>query len=177
MTMGNILAALGLVAIASTATAAAQTQTALKIGELTTGQTKQCIYQALGNEYTTTINVGEICPPRITVSLPATATPSMPLPPLTAPEPTTVTAFKTGESTMGETKQCYYEALGNVFTQTVRSNEACPPSITAMIDSGCGRTNLETCVRRDTSTAGSAESNAAFTPPSPATVPRRHPFI
>lgn len=41
----------------------------------------------------------------------------------------TVTAFKTGEQTTGMTKQCFYQALGNAYTRTVRSTELCPLSI------------------------------------------------
>jgi hypothetical protein len=39
------------------------------------------------------------------------------------------TAFKTGEQTTGMTKQCFYKALGNEYTRTVRSVELCPLSI------------------------------------------------
>ena len=38
----------------------------------------------------------------------------------------TVTAFKTGERMTGMTKQCFYEALGSTYAQTVQSIELCP---------------------------------------------------
>ena len=38
-------------------------------------------------------------------------------------------AFKTGESSSGMTKQCYYEALGSEYTRTVSSITLCPLSI------------------------------------------------
>jgi hypothetical protein len=41
----------------------------------------------------------------------------------------TVTAFKTGEQTTGMTKQCFYEALGSVYTRTINSVALCPLSI------------------------------------------------
>jgi len=41
----------------------------------------------------------------------------------------TLTAFKTGEVTTGMTKQCYYNALGNTYTRTMRSIDLCPLGI------------------------------------------------
>ena len=40
----------------------------------------------------------------------------------------TVTAFKTGEQVTGMTKQCFYDALGNAYTLTLRSIDLCPLS-------------------------------------------------
>ncbi len=103
---------------------AAQTTTALKIGERTTGMTKQCYYRGLGNEYTRTISSVAICPLSIEVRL----SPSPPRPTPT-PQPRVVTAFKTGERITGTTKQCYYRGLGNEYTRTIGSVELCPLSI------------------------------------------------
>jgi hypothetical protein len=41
--------------------------------------------------------------------------------------PTTV-AFKSGEATTGQTKQCFYSALGNAYTLTVGAIDLCPLS-------------------------------------------------
>ena len=41
----------------------------------------------------------------------------------------TITAYKTGERTTGQTKQCYYDGLGSEYTRTVSSVELCPLSI------------------------------------------------
>jgi hypothetical protein len=151
MKLTNTLIEFVFVVLALPPAATAQTQTALKVGERVSGQTKQCVYQALGNEYTQTIRVGEICPPRITVYLTTTETNPTSIPELTVPVETTATAFKTGEMTTGASKQCYYAALGQAFTREIGSTEACPDSITVSVDSGCGRTGLETCARTDTS--------------------------
>ena len=47
---------------------AAQTITAFKTGEKTTGMTKQCFYDALGSEYTRTIRSVALCPLSIRVT-------------------------------------------------------------------------------------------------------------
>ena len=47
----------------------AQTITAFKTGEKTTGMTKQCVYNGLGNEYTRTISSVALCPLSIQVTL------------------------------------------------------------------------------------------------------------
>ncbi len=104
--------------------AAAQTVTAFKTGERTTGMTKQCYYNALGSEYSKTIGSVELCPLTIQVRATPSRTPT-PEP----PRPQTVTAFKTGEKTSGMTKQCYYDALGSEYTRTVSSIELCPITI------------------------------------------------
>ncbi len=41
----------------------------------------------------------------------------------------TYTAYKTGERTTGMTKQCYYNALGNQYTITIKAIELCPLTI------------------------------------------------
>jgi len=151
MMFGNTRAAVVIMVIASTTAVTAQTQTALKVGERVTGRTKQCVYQALGNEYFRTVDLGQVCPPRISVFVAPIQTDTAPNPVFTAPVQTVATALKTGETTTGETKQCFYAALGQTFTRQMVSTAACPDSITVMVDSGCGRTGLETCARTDTS--------------------------
>jgi hypothetical protein len=118
----NLIMVFGLAAgLAVTAeTAQAQTVTAFKTGEKTTGMTKQCFYEALGSGYTRTISRVAICPLSIRVRT---------QPPRPPPEPATITAFKTGEKTTGMTKQCFYEALGSGYTRTISSVAICPLSI------------------------------------------------
>lgn len=41
----------------------------------------------------------------------------------------TITAYKTGEQVTGMTKQCYYNGLGNQYTQTIQAIQLCPLSI------------------------------------------------
>ena len=41
----------------------------------------------------------------------------------------TVTAYKTGEAVTGMSKQCYYNALGSQYTQTVGAASLCPLSV------------------------------------------------
>ena len=119
-------------AIAPFTMASAQT-TAFKTGEEVTGMTKQCFYDGLGSTYTRTFRSIDLCPLSIKVEAsPArrvspAATPEAPAPP--APRPATTTAFKTGERTTGMTKQCFYDALGSVYTTTIGSVELCPLSI------------------------------------------------
>ena len=43
-----------------------------------------------------------------------------------------VTAFKTGEHTTGQTKQCYYAFGGKEYTKTVEAYQLCPLSIEVM---------------------------------------------
>jgi len=45
----------------------------------------------------------------------------------------TITAFKTGERTTGQTKQCYYEALGSKYTRTIQAVQLCPLTIRVKI--------------------------------------------
>jgi hypothetical protein len=119
--LASIIAAL---AVAGS-TLPAQTITAYKTGERTTGQTKQCYYDGLGNEYTKTISSIALCPLSIQVS---TRNPA----PTPAPTPTprpTITAYNTGEETTGSTKQCYYEGLGNRYTKTIQSHQLCTLTI------------------------------------------------
>ena len=105
-----------------------QTVMAFNTGEETTGMTKQCFYNALGNAYTRTVRSIDLCPLSIQVpSVPRQnqSTPTAPQP----PRPMTVMAFKTGERTTGMTKQCFYEALGSAYTRTMSSTALCPLSI------------------------------------------------
>ena len=45
----------------------------------------------------------------------------------------TLIAFKTGERTTGQTKQCYYRFGSNEYTRTIRAVELCPLSIRVKI--------------------------------------------
>ena len=121
----SIVAAL---AFGATGAVSAQTLTAFSTGERTTGMTKQCLYNALGNEYTYTISSTQLCPLNIQVRAPSYAPPVSPPTP-ESPDPRTVMAFKTGENTTGMTKQCSYNALGSEYTYTIRSTELCPLSL------------------------------------------------
>jgi hypothetical protein len=112
---------LAVLAFGSTGALAAQTVTAFNTGEVTTGMTKQCVYDALGNAYTRTIRSIELCPLSIQVQLRPTPAPEY--------ETRTVTAFMTGEVTTGMTKQCFYDALGSQYTRTIGSIDLCPLSI------------------------------------------------
>ncbi len=147
-----VVFALVVIAIASPPAAACQTRTALKTGERVTGQTKQCMYSAAGSVYTRTINLGEICPPRITVSAASNQAASEPRP-ATAPSGRTILAVNSGERSTGTAKQCTYDAAGVEYIKTVASNESCPQSIEVVVGESCGRTQLDVCVRRDTSSA------------------------
>jgi O-acetyl-ADP-ribose deacetylase (regulator of RNase III) len=111
------------VALFSASEVKAQTMTtAFLTGEQTTGMTKQCYYEALGNRYTRTVSSTALCALSIRV-------PISPGGPSESPRtPETITAFLTGEQTTGNTKQCYYEALGSRYTQTVSSIALCPLS-------------------------------------------------
>ena len=55
MTIQKTLSVLAALAFASTGAVSAQSLTAFKTGEVTTGMTKQCFYNAIGNTYTHTI--------------------------------------------------------------------------------------------------------------------------
>jgi hypothetical protein len=128
MSTGIVALMLVVLSVAAADTAAAQTVTAFKTGEVTTGMTKQCFYNALGSAHTLTISSTQLCP--LTIQVPATptqnpSTDSTPRP----PRPSTVTAFKTGEVTTGMTKQCFYDALGNSYTRTISSVALCPLTI------------------------------------------------
>ena len=57
-----VVVAISALAVVSPGEASAQTVTAFKTGERTTGMTKQCIYEALGSEYTRTVRVVAPCP-------------------------------------------------------------------------------------------------------------------
>ena len=41
----------------------------------------------------------------------------------------TTSAIKTGERTTGSTKQCYYQAAGREYTETVASYQVCPATL------------------------------------------------
>lgn len=110
----------------------AQSTTAYKTGERTTGMTKQCYYDALGSEYARTVQSIELCPLTITVRTGASVPkpePSRDHKPEPAPR-ARLTAYRTGEETTGATKQCYYEGVGSRYTRTVQSYQLCPLSIT-----------------------------------------------
>ena len=66
--MRTVVLVLALAALGSTAVSA-QTVTAFKTGERTTGMTKQCFYDALGSAYTRTIGAVELCPLSIQVRI------------------------------------------------------------------------------------------------------------
>jgi len=126
--MRNVLIAALAAVLVGAADLPAQTITAYKTGERTTGQTKQCYYDGLGSEYTKTISSISLCP----LSIKVTTRNSAPNP-APAPSPTprsSFTAYKTGEETTGGTKQCYYDGLGSRYTRTVQSYQLCPLSIT-----------------------------------------------
>lgn len=124
--------------------ATAQNITALKTGERTTGMTKQCYYDAVGQVYTRAMRSIDICP--LSILVPAPASPSMLRPPAYEdpragtmfPSPptyqaprvgTTTPAFKAGEQRTGMTKQCFYNALGREYIRTVAATALCPPTI------------------------------------------------
>jgi hypothetical protein len=123
-----------LVLIAVAAPAGAQTVTAFKTGEQTTGMTKQCFYSALGNRHTRTVSSVALCPLSIQVPMNAAARAAPAVRPApvarpTTPAPATTTGFKTGEQTTGMTKQCFYNALGNTHVLTVSSVALCPLNV------------------------------------------------
>jgi len=112
----------------------AQTGTALKAGERTTGMTKQCFYNYIGNGCTRTIGAIELCPLTIQVrATPPTPKPTPPPTPPPSPTPQTGTAFKAGERTTGMTKQCFYNYIGNGYTRTIGAIELCPLTIQVRI--------------------------------------------
>jgi hypothetical protein len=119
----HFVAALGVILL-SVAKVEAQTMTtAFLTGEQTTGMTKQCYYEALGSRYTRTVASTQVC----AVSIRVPVSPGRPSEPQRTPA--TVTAFLTGEQTTGNTKQCYYEALGSRYTETVASYAICRQTI------------------------------------------------
>ena len=123
MSPGRIALAPLILAAAATS-AQAQTVTAYKTGEETTGLTKQCFYDGLGNAYTQTVKSTQLCPLTIRVRVTPNRE-SGPESPTPTPERPTRTAYLTDESTTGSTKQCYYEALGTTYTRTVSSAALC----------------------------------------------------
>lgn len=106
--------------------AQAQTITAFKTGEAATGMSKQCYYNALGNQYTRTISSTSLCPLSIQVgSVPAQDSNANQM----RSRAGGGTAFKTGENITGMTKQCFYNYLGSQITRTVSATSLCPLSI------------------------------------------------
>ena len=104
-------------------TSAVQATTAFKAGEVTTGMSKQCIYNGLGSKYTLTIAAASLCPLTVEVpSIPANNS----APPA---QQSGGVAFKTGEVVTGLTKQCFYNYLGSQVTRTISSVALCPLSI------------------------------------------------
>lgn len=105
-----------------------QTATAMKTGENTVGQSKECYYEHLGKQYVKTMQSFEFCPYSIQVR-------TGPPPIVSSSDdkdeelPTGPMAFKTGENTTGTTKQCFYEFAGTQYTTTVQSYALCPLSI------------------------------------------------
>ena len=114
---------LGAIALPFASAAHGQTITAFKAGEVQTGMTKQCIYNALGSQHTLTIAAVQLCPLTIQV-------PSMPSYSPTAPSVgNRGVAFKSGEEVTGMTKQCFYNYLGSTISRTVSAVSLCPLSI------------------------------------------------
>ena len=86
--MSSMRTALMVVALAAVATEGlmAQTVTAFKTGERTTGMTKQCYYKFGVNEYTRTIRAVALCPLSIRVRIASPPSPR-PRPILRPPSP------------------------------------------------------------------------------------------
>src|SRR5450759_611645 len=57
-----LLMAVAFLTLAVSRSVAAQSMTAFKTGEQTTGMTKQCFYDALGSAYTRTVSSIDLCP-------------------------------------------------------------------------------------------------------------------
>lgn len=121
MKLFSVLAVLAIVLLPQSAKA--QTATAYKTGENTTGTTKQCYYSFAGSSYTQTVSSVSLCPLTMEVRTTGTPTPSAP------PAPSSAMAYKTGENTTGTTKQCFYSYLSKEYTKTVQAFELCPLSI------------------------------------------------
>jgi hypothetical protein len=114
--------------LAASHSTAAQSTTAFKKGEQTTGMTKQCYYDALGSGYTITVSSIDLCPLTIQVAAPMAPKTNTPAYPTIERQPST-TGFKKGELTTGMTKQCFYDALGSTYTKTMNSIDLCPLTI------------------------------------------------
>jgi hypothetical protein len=109
----------------SAAPSHAQSVTAFKTGEVQTGMTKQCFYNALGSQHTRTISSVGLCPLTIQVQ-------GAPSYSYQAPQSgRSGVAFKSGEQVTGMTKQCYYSYLGSSISRTVSSVSLCPLTIPA----------------------------------------------
>ncbi len=103
----------------------AQSITAYRTGEVSSGMTKQCIYDGLGSTYTRTISSVALCPLSIQVSRPSPASDNQ----MRQPSGGSITAYKSGEAVTGMTKQCMYDGLGNTYTRTISSVALCPLTI------------------------------------------------
>ena len=123
MTLRKTIAAFVSLTVCATSAAAAQTTTAFKTGESTTGKAKQCYYESLGAQHTHAIVAIGLCPLSIPVRSATTPTPAL--------QPMMITTYKTGEWTAGLIKQCFYNGLNSENTRTVKSDGLCPLSIWA----------------------------------------------
>lgn len=94
-----------------------------KTGEVQTGMTKQCIYNALGSQYTLTIPSVQLCP--LNVQVPSSPSYETPTPHVGRGG----VGFKSGEQVTGMTKQCFYNYLGSTISRTVASVSICPLTI------------------------------------------------
>jgi hypothetical protein len=128
MSLSKTALLLAFLTFASSHSVAAQSVTAFGTGEQTTGMTKQCFYDGLGSVYTRTMSSIDICPLSIKVEPSVRRSQAVTSSPRDEPQPYT-TGFKTGELTTGMTKQCFYDALGSTYTQTMSSIDLCPLSI------------------------------------------------
>lgn len=121
----RLLIASLLAGVMSPSPAEAQTVTAFKTGEVTSGMSKQCFYDALGSQYIRTISSVAMCP--LSIQVPSPGSSQMYSPP--PPKKSGGTAFKTGENVTGMTKQCYYNYLGSTRVITISSVAICPLTI------------------------------------------------
>jgi hypothetical protein len=126
MSKRHILLVTALAIVGATALPA-QTVTAFKTGEETTGLTKQCYYAFGSTRYTKTIRSVELCPLSVQVQIPPSSQQRRPV--RDPSRNSNVTAFKTGEETTGLTKQCYYAFSSTRYTKTIQAVELCPLSI------------------------------------------------
>lgn len=98
----------------------AQTVTATKTAERSFGDWISCAYEGAGREFYRAVKYSQSCPRPIRAALRDSARRSAAIP---------ARAFKTGESMVGAVRQCQYEFVGRVFTQTVEYGQPCPRSI------------------------------------------------
>lgn len=116
----------------------AQSITAFKASESTTGLTKQCVYKFGTTAYTKTIGAVEFCPLSLEVALTPPAPGIAPgrsviVPPVAPAAINTqqpyLLVFKKGERTTGLTKQCTYSFGETEYSRTIGAVELCPLSI------------------------------------------------